>query len=219
MAGVVTEMSFSLTDPLVQLYLSFREIFPGLVAAIIILIIGWVIAVIIGHAIKVLLEKIGLDRRLAEAKLSKVIGHMKLSSLLGEIVKWYIFVIFLSAAADVLRLGALSVLLSKFVSWLPDVIAAIIVIVFGLYIAHFVAMKIEEHSKVKGITTVSSIVKILITFIFAIIALEQIGIDVSILRNTFLIIVGGIALAIGLSFGLGTKAEAANALKQLKKYL
>ncbi len=218
MANVFTETSVALTDPLVQLYISFMSIFPGLVLAVIMLIIGWVVAVLVGHAIRILLEKLGLDRKMAEAKLAKAIGHLRLSTLMGEVTKWYIFLIFLNEAVNQLRLGSLSVLLSQLIAWLPNVIAAILVIVFGLYIGHYIAIKIEEHTKVKGAKTVAYSSKILIVFIFAIIAIEQIGIDVSILRNAFLIIVGGVALAIGLSFGLGTKGDAASTLKQLKKY-
>ncbi|MDP2906922.1 MAG: hypothetical protein Q8O03_03190 [Nanoarchaeota archaeon] len=211
-----------MTNPLVSLWLSFVQLLPNLIAAIIILIIGYVVAYIIGHAIKVLLSKLGLDSQIEKAMLSKAIGKIRLSSMLGEITKWYIFIIFLQSAVDLVNLGTLSLLLQEFVMWLPNVIAAALVIIFGLYLAHFVTSKIREHTDVKGGKTLTGILNVVITFIVAVIALGQIGINVSILSNTFLILLGGLALgtaiAIGLSFGLGTQKDAGKALDKIKKW-
>ncbi len=209
----------NLLNPLINLWNGFVNILPGLVAAIIILIIGYLIAFIIGHAIKLVLQKLGLDKRLAKAKVSKAIGYTHMSSVIGEIVKWYIFVIFIQAAVDVLSLGTLSTILNEFAMWLPNVIAAVIVVLFGLIFAHYVSIKIEEHSKVKGIKTLSKGLKAVIIFIIAVIALEQIGVDVSILKNGFLLLIAGVALAIGLAFGLGAKKHAGEAMKKLKGIL
>jgi len=213
----------AIASPLINLWASFVNLLPGLIAAIIIIAIGYVIAYIIGHAIRILLQKIGLDKQIAKARLTQAVGSLRISALLGEITKWYIFIVFLQSAVDLLNLGTLSTLLSTFVEWLPNVIAAILVMVFGLIIAHFVAMKIREHSEIKGVKITSNAVKVVIVFIAAIIALEQIGIDVSILSNAFLILLGGltlgVALAIGLSFGLGTKGSAMKAWNKIRKYI
>jgi hypothetical protein len=213
----------AIANPLINLWDSFVGLLPGLIAAIIIIAIGYVVAYVIGHAIRILLQKMGLDKQLAKAKLTQAVGSIRISALLGEITKWYIFIIFLQSGVDLLRLGTLSLLLADFVAWLPNVIAAILVVVFGLIIAHFVAMKIREHTEIKGVKITSNATKILILFIAVLIALEQIGIDISILSNAFLIIltgfVFGVALAIGLSFGLGTKGNAMKAWNKIRKYI
>jgi len=209
----------NLLNPLINLWNSFVNILPGLIAAIIILIIGYLVAFIIGHAIKLVLQKLGLDKKLSEAKVSKSIGYTHMSAVIGEIVKWYIFVIFIQAAVDVLSLGALSMILNEFAMWLPNVIAAVIVVLFGLIFAHYVALKIEEHSKVRGIKTFAKGLKAVMIFIVAVIALEQIGVDVSILKNGFLLLVAGVALAIGLAFGHGAKKHAEEAMKGIKRIL
>jgi len=205
-------------NPLVNLWNSFVEILPGIVAAVIILIVGYLIAYIIGHAIKLVLQKIGLDTRLAKAKLSKAIGYTHMSSVLGEIIKWYIFIIFLQAAVSVLNLGTLSVILNEFAFWLPNVIAAVIVVLFGLLFAHYVSLKLEEHTKMRGLKVMSRALKAVIMFIVLVVALGQIGIDVSILENGFLLVIAGFALALGLAFGLGSKKEAGEAIRRIRKY-
>lgn len=210
-------------NPLFNLWLSFVDIFPGIVAALIILILGYLIGFIMGHAVRIILQKIGIDTQVQKSKLTKSIGNAHISALVGEITKWYIFVIFLQSAVDVLRLGTLSVILTQFALWLPDVIAAVLIVIFGLLFAQYVDLKIQETSKVKGSNTWGKVLKWAITLIIVVIALSQIGIDVSLLENIILLVVGafavGIALAIGLSFGLGSKGEAANIVKKITKKL
>ena len=219
----LTSTSQALTNPLVSLWVSFVQLLPSMIAAIIILIIGYVVAYIVGHALKVVLWKLGLDKQIEKAKLAKAMGRLRLSAILGEITKWYIFIIFLQSAVDLVNLGTLSLLLQEFVLWLPHVIAAALVIIFGLYIAHYVTMKIREHTEIKGGRTLTGLFNIVIIFIVLVIALEQIGINVAILTNTFLILLGafalGTAIAVGLSFGLGTQKSAPKALAKMKKWI
>ncbi len=223
MVDFLMTTSEALTNPLVNLWISFVDLLPNLIAAIVILIVGYVVAYIIGHAIKVILWKLGLDKQIDKAQLSKAIGRLRLSSILGEITKWYIFIVFLQSAVDIVNLGTLSILLQELVLWLPNVIAAVLVIVFGLYFAHFVTLTVREHTDVKGGKTITGILNAVMVFMVTVIALEQIGVNVSILSNTFLIMLGGLslgaAIAIGLSFGLGTQKDAGKALDKMKKWV
>ena len=95
-------------NPLIEVWNGFVTILPGIIAAIILIIIGYFVALGIGHLVRMLLEKAGLDKYLEKSKFSKAVGHFNLSKILGEITKWYIFLIFLVAATDerVLHLGA-----------------------------------------------------------------------------------------------------------------
>ena len=119
------------------------------------------------------------------------------------------------------KLGQLSDLLRTFVLWLPNVIIAIVVFLFGLAVANYVKMKTEEHSRQKGTKAAGSILKVVIIIMVIIVALKQIGVDVSILESTFLLIVGalavGIALALGIGMGLGLRKESENMVQQIKK--
>ena len=130
-------------NPLIELWNGFVTIIPGVVAAIILLIIGYFIAMGLGHLVRVIFEKAGLDAALQKAKFSKSVGAFHLSKILGEVSKWYIFLIFLAEAVNLLELGTLSALLQQFVLWLPNLIVAGLVIIFGVALAHFVSMKIE----------------------------------------------------------------------------
>ncbi|MDD5254138.1 MAG: hypothetical protein PHG05_03490 [Candidatus Nanoarchaeia archaeon] len=208
-------------NPFIKLGNSIIEILPGIIAAIIIIIVGYLIGHLIGHAIKILLEKLGLDKRLEKAELSKAMGKFKISAVLGEIVKWYIFIVFLQAGAEILDLGGLSIILNEFVMWMPDLIAAVIIIFAGLIIAHGVYIKLIKNSNIIWTKQIAGILRITIIIVTVIIALGQIGIDVSFIQDLFLILAAavgvGLALAIGLSFGLGSKEQASEILKKMKK--
>ena len=207
-------------NPLISLWNSFVGILPGIIAAVIVLIIGYFVALGVGHAVKVLLEKAGLDSYLERSKFSKEVGHFHLSRILGEIVKWYIFLIFIQAGVDLLKLGTLSSLLNQFVLWLPNVIVAAIVVIFGVALAHFVSMKIEEHTMTKGVRFFSKLVKIVVYYVVLVIALQQIGVEASILENSFLILIGalavGIAIALGVGLGKAMQPEGKEIVKDLK---
>lgn len=218
---VVTGSDF--LNPLINLWNSFVLIVPGIIAALILSGVGYFVAYVIGRALKLVLAKARLDKVIEQAKVSKIIGYVRLSSLLGEIAKWYIFIIFLTAAVDLLELGKLSDILNLFVSWVPNLIAALLIVIFGLLLAQFVKIKIEEHAKTSLAKTASNILMGVISAIVIIIALDQIGIEVEILKNLLLVAVAsiglGAALAIGLSFGLGNKKEANDLLKDIRKRL
>jgi small-conductance mechanosensitive channel len=199
--------------PLVQLWNSFIGVIPGIVAAIIILIVGYFVSLGIGHGIRVLVEKTKIDSKLEKSDMAKTTGHIRMSALLGEISKWYVFIIFLQAAVDILNLGTISNVLDKFVIWLPNVILAVLVVIFGIAIAHYIGMKTEQHTEVKGTKFLSKILKGVIIVMITVVALNQIGVNVSIIENTFLLLIGGLALGLAIALGLGV----GNALKPESK--
>jgi hypothetical protein len=138
----------------------------------------------------------------------------------GTIVKWYVFIAFLSAAVDLVQLGVLSGFLQTVVSWLPNLIVAVILVLLALVVADYVDKKVQE-TKIKGAELVGKTLYIAILVLVGVIALNQIGIDVSLLQNLILLVVGsvavGVALALGISLGLGMKDDAKKFVKDLKR--
>lgn len=210
-------------DPIYTLWLGFIAILPGIIAAILILILGYAVAFLIGHAIKVGLNRIGITKHIRKAKLTKEVGHTDVPAVTGEIIKWFVFIIFLQVAAEVLNLGSLSSLLNTFVLWLPNVLVAIIILFLGIALAHYIEIKMKEHTSMKGMKVATAIIKITILLLVVIIGLEQIGVQVDVLENGFLIILGsvglGLALALGIGLGLGLRKGAEDIVKDIRKNL
>ncbi|QQG38692.1 MAG: hypothetical protein HYS32_03755 [Candidatus Woesearchaeota archaeon] len=206
-ADVITSTGIAVLNPLLSLWESFVRVIPGLIGAVIILIIGYLVAYVLGHAFRIILEKVGLDKGLENAHAISRVGKTKISAVLGDVIKWYILIIFLGAAVDLLKLGLLSDLLQSFVLWLPNLIAAILIALVGILLAHYVEHKMTENSKMRGMELLGKVLKIIIYFIAIVIGLSQVGIDTTILTWTFLLLVGAIAVGITIALGIGLGHE------------
>lgn len=220
MAGNVLATGQVLLDPLVELWNGFVSVLPGVIAAIIILIIGYFVSLALGYAVKRILIKSKIDTWMKKSQLDDSIGHINLSSLAGIITKWYIFILFLIPASGALRSVALGDLLSKLAMWLPNLIIALVIMLFGLIMADYCGDKVAR-AKMKGIKLMSTVVRWAIIIFIAVIAARQVGINVSVAENIILIIIGAlavaIALALGIGFGFGFKDDAKEIIKSIKK--
>ncbi len=204
-------------EPAVQLWNAFLNALPGLAAAIIILVVGYFISLLLGFIIKEVLLKTGFDRWLTKSKLNKVIGGASLSAVAGTIAKWWIFIAFLASATSYLRLGEISALLVRFVTWLPNVLAAVVISIFGLIVVDYATDKIR-HKKLRGAELLADVVKFVSLVFIALIALGQIGLRIAFAQNVFIVIIAGVvlalALAIGISFGIALKDDARAIVKR-----
>ena len=219
--AVLEEAGIAILSPIASLWQGFIAVFPGLVAALVIIILGYFISLLLGHVVKIVLRKFGADKILGKVKAPASLQNFSVSSMTGRLTKWYVFIIFLGEAANVLSLGVLSNLFTRFVMWLPQLIVALLAVFVGFIVAYYVGHVIESDIKLKGARTMAKVFEYVILFIAFVIALEQIGLEVDLLKNSFLLVLGalsfGVALAIGLSFGLGLKGNAAKAFADLKK--
>ena len=223
MANALLDTTNAIILPLQTVWSEFAQILPNVIGAIVVLIIGTFVAVILGHALRIVLDKTRLDEALRKLKLTKAVGHTDVPALLGELLKWWIIIVFLQQAVDLVNLGSLTDLLQRFVLWLPNLLVAIIVMLVGLAAAHFVEIKIQEHTRLKGMRSSGLVIKWLIIILVALIALRNIGIDVTLIEQLFLYVIvafaAGIALALGIGLGLGLKKESEGFIKDIKKNL
>ena len=111
-------------------------------------------------------------------------------------------------------------MIQKFSEWLPNLIAAAVILVLGVIAADVIADKML-HAKRKGVKLLSSVVRWVIIIYTLLIAAQQVGINVTLATNTALIIVGalavGLAIALGIGFGAAFKDEAKNIIRAIKK--
>lgn len=210
----------NILNPLVELWNSLVEALPGAASAVIIIVVGYLVAVLIGYLLKELLLRTGFDRWLTKSKLNKAIGGASLSVIIGTLAKWWVFVAFLAPAASSLSLGEISILLVKLANWLPNLFVAVIIFLFGLIVADYSADRIK-HRKAKGAYLAADIIKFVIIVFILIIVLGQLGVRIAFAENIFLIIIAGLvlamALALGISFGFALRNEAQGLIKKFKK--
>ncbi len=196
---------------------------PKLLWAIIIFIIGWIIA---GFAYKIL-AKLGkvlkIDSGLQATGLPQAFeraGHkLSVGKLIGWLVKWFIVVAFLMTALDVLDLQSTTGLLRGIVNYIPQVIIAIFVFFAGFVVADFVKKLIKGSTKMvnfKSAGMLSNIARISVLVFTFLIVLNLLGIGREIVNVLFTGAVAMVALAGGLAFGLGGRDAAAKAIEKAK---
>ncbi len=199
-----------LRDSLGAFLAGVAEFLPRLLGALLILIVGWIVAKLLRAAVgrglrlvkfPVLAEKAGIDGFLEK-------GGVKRTStdLLAVLVYWLMMLVVLLVAVNTLELDAASQLLNDVLFFIPNIIVAVIVLVVGLYAANFVAAMVRTAAANAGIEEAGIVAALsryaLIIFTFAI-ALNQLKIGREIVANGFLILFGAACLAAALAVGLG----------------
>ncbi|HIH10439.1 MAG TPA: hypothetical protein HA254_07285 [Candidatus Diapherotrites archaeon] len=218
MADVTTALQQSIVDPATQFVNAIVATIPGLVAAILLVIFGYLAGVIIGKFVQQALERLRVDERIENISKVHPLGKVTVAELCGKLVKWYLSIAFLAAAAQLLSLGVLSGLLTDFALWAPHLIAAVIIMAIGFFLSELVKKEIQsiksESSRFLGIAA-----KYIVLVYFALIALGEIGLNVFLAQATILIVIAGIMLAFAIGFGLALKDHAEQIFAELKKTL
>lgn len=209
----------SLMDVLGSLWFQFIQLLPGLIGAIILLLIGYFLGALFEGIIKGALLKAGLDQWVEKHERHHAIGKLSVSGILGASAKWYTVVLFLTPAAALISLGSMSQLLYDLARWLPSVIAGVLIFYFGLILADMAETAIEAH-KFKWRHFWGAFVRVLIILFVLDIALKEIGINIVIAESTYLIVLTGlvlaVAIAIGIGFGSALKPEASKIINKFK---
>lgn len=186
---------------------------PRLLGAILILILGLIIGRILGGVVRRLVRRTGIDNRMRDTRMGTLVEREdSLSWALGKITAYYIYLVAILAAADVLAVAVLSEWLDTAISYVPAIIAGVLVIVLGFILADWLAVLIRESpvSRRSGFAPViATTVQLFLYFVVLTIGLGTMGVDTTVLVVLVTAFVGalGLALAIGvgLAIGLGGK--------------
>lgn len=197
---------------------------PRILGAILILIIGWIIAKLLKRGLRKLLylvkfnyltEKTGIDKFLKE-------GGAKLNSIgiISTLFYWTLMLIVLIATLNSLNLTVASTLFNEIMMYLPNIIVAIVILIIGIYLARMVSQITKtslKGMKEKTSALISQIAFIAIIILTIFVTLGQLNIATEIVTSAFSIIFGAICLALALAFGLGGREKAAEILGELMK--
>lgn len=188
------------------------EYLPNILAAIIILIVGWILAKILKAAVlrglklvkfPTLTEKGGIDGFLAKGGVKQTT-----TDVVAVLVYWLVMLIVLVTAVNALELQVASQLLNQILLYIPNIIVAVIVVAVGLYAAQFIGALVRTATANAGIEEAELVGTLsryaLVVFAIAI-ALEQLQIGQEIVTNGFLILFGAAALGAALAVGLGAR--------------
>jgi len=196
---------------------------PKIIGALLILLIGWIIAKLLKKAIVKLLhlvklnklsEKVGIEKFLKEGGLKQTAVD-----LIGSLFYWIIMLTVILAIFNSLQLNSAQDLFNSIILFIPNIIVALVILLFGLYAARFIANVLSSSLKNMNDKTAELIEKIAyfsIVIFTVFLVLGQLKIAQDIITNAFILVFGAICLAFGLAFGLGGKESAAEVLKNIK---
>ena len=197
---------------------------PNIVVAIIIFVLGWVVGTIIGRGIHQLFKSIRVDEALKRTGADEMMhrGGLNLNSgaFVGGLVKWFIILVFLVAAFDVLNLTEVNLFLRGVVlEYIPKVIVAVLVLLVAGVLGDAVQRLVTASARAADFRSAGMLGAISrwAIWIFAfLIALSQLGIAAPFFQTLFTGFVIALSLGIGLSFGLGGQDAAADFIRKLR---
>jgi Mechanosensitive ion channel, conserved TM helix/Mechanosensitive ion channel, beta-domain len=183
---------------------------PKVVAMVVVIVIGYVIARFIGKAATTLAQKLGLQNAADQSGLADSMHRMgiqrNVGGIIGTIVFWMLMLVFLMAGFNILGLPAVSDAMQVVVNYIPNLLVATVVIVVGLLVASFLRGVVATSADRVGLSYAEYLangcyyVFALLTFIAA---FNQLGVQFALLEQLILIAFGAVAVGFALSFGLG----------------
>ncbi len=216
--GDVLTLSFQ------NLWMGVVNFVPNLVVAIIIVILGWLVGALLGRAIWQVFRSLKIDEALRRAGFESFMrrGGIDLDSgaFVGGLVKWFVIVVFLVAAFDVLGLTQVNLFLQQvIIAYLPRVIVASLVLLLGGVIGDIlerVVVTAARTAEIRSAHFAGTVAKWSVWIFAILVALSQLGIAAAFSQTLFTGIVIAISLALGLSFGLGGQEAAARFIERLR---
>ena len=212
-------LQFQIPEFLEQTVAQTVAFLPRLAAAIVVLLIGWVIGVAAAKLVKGLTDKIELDRMVLETPLGRLMGGSEdaVSRTFGTITKWFVYAIAILAAANVLAIATLSAWIQTVVSYIPAFIAGLAVIIGGFVVADFIGDAITRTraaTQTEYTSWFATGTRMFLYFTAIVIGLDTMGIDVGILYLFARALAWGLAAAIalgaGIAFGWGAHTYVSN---------
>ncbi|MGV3581587.1 MAG: mechanosensitive ion channel family protein [Methylophilus sp.] len=207
-----------------QFWLQIVNFVPKLLAVLVILFFGWIVAKLVRGAVKRLLELMQFDQFAQKSGLEAFMNsgnfNVTLSGIISQVIYWLVILLFVITGANALELTAVALLLQQLAGYLPHIIVAILVIVFGTLLARFINRLVFAwlHSiKFDHALAVSTSAEYGIQILAIFIALEQLGIGMQLIHSLFVIIFGAVFLALAIAFGLGGKEWAARFIDNMSK--
>lgn len=192
---------------------------PQILGALLLLLIGWLVAKSFSYIIARLLRSIHFDKLAEKPPLAEYLSRAnieaKLSEMARKLVYWAIFLTFVVTATETLGWEVVSLEISKLVAYLPRLFAAVVIFIIGAYIISFVRDFIKATTSSLGIgigKIISNAVFYLLLIILMLTSFKQAGVDTSIITTNLSLIIGAVLLSAAIAYGFASKDILANIL-------
>jgi small-conductance mechanosensitive channel len=217
---MVQEWMTLLMEPLQGLWTQVAAKLPGILAALIMLLVGMVVARVIRGGAQKGLKYASLDQFTDKIKLNELLSRLGMgrspSFIIGFVVYWLIILVFMLSAANAVKLTVVAQVLQRFLLFMPQLLAAVLVLAAGSLVGRFLGEIVQNAAmanRIQGAVALSKVVKFVVVVFSAVMALEQLGIDTTIMTSSVQIILATMGLALAIAFGLGGRDVAADIIR------
>jgi small-conductance mechanosensitive channel len=200
-------LQVGIPQPLIDIGQAIVDMLPRVVGAIIALIIGWFAGRALGKAVSKLLDKAGVDDALRPTIFGRVLERSGITCVgfFDLIVRWFVYLIAIFAAVDILQIAILSQYMNMVVAYLPSLIAGVILLIAGFIVTDYIAdfmKKVGEEAKIAYSRLFTDGLRLFLYSVVIILALSQMKVDVSILYIFATALAWGTALCVGVGLGI-----------------
>lgn len=223
-ATAIQDTGDALQASLVGALNTFVSAIPRVVGFVLVLLIGWFIASLIARAVTALLRAINFNDLARRSGLAEFVQSMGVKTdsagVIAGVTKWFVRLIVLVVAFDMLGLPAVSQVLRELLLWLPNLIVALVVLVIGGLAASALSNLVRGATAQAGLTSseaLATIAKVGVWSFAIVVAVNQLGIAETLINTLMIGIVGALALGTGLAFGLGGRDRAAELLERASR--
>lgn len=203
---------YSLTNAFVR----FVSFLPALIGAAIILIIGWFVSGLLARLIERALKAVGFEGAVERSGIGDFIRRsgtkLTTSGVIAALIKYFLFLIFVQAAANVLGIPQLTEIINRIILFIPNVVVAMAIIVIGSLVAKFLSGLVRSSVSELGVGSpnlLATLTQYSVIGFAVIAAIDQLGIAATLVNTLLIGLIGSVALAVGLAFGLGGRDVAA----------
>jgi uncharacterized oligopeptide transporter (OPT) family protein len=185
-------------------------VLPALLGAAVILLTGYFLARQIQRWADDTLKRIDFNRVAAAGGLDEAVGRTgsRLDPIraTAKLIFWLVMLVVILLATTALGLESINEMFGTMLAFIPTLIAAIVIVILGMVVGEFVrGLILASAGSVAGVPTLAKIAKGAVILISLFMALQQVGVAAEIVTATFTLILGAVALAVGLAFGLGNR--------------
>ncbi len=219
----MTDMQLNLVEPAKTVIAQISQFFVNILLVLAILLIGWLVARIIKFLITKLLKSIkivdGLSERIGlDDLLSKGGIPYTLSELIGIVFYWLALLITFVMAINAIGLPVANVLLERMVLYIPHIIAAVFILILGMFVATMLRNIIQTAATNAGLFQakfLAKLVEVIVVVFAALVTFEQLGIAPRLIELIVSIVLASFGLAFALAFGFGCQDIAKKSLNDL----
>ncbi len=199
-------------EPIKVMAIKIWSYIPAIAGAIIILVVGWLLAKMIEAIVVRVLKAVRLDQASDKAGIANFLAQgdirVSLSELIGAVVYWLIMLVAIATMLDALNLKIASDLISRLAEYVPNILAAIFILILGSFLANFIGTVVRtagSNAGLKNAKLLGQIAQLILVVFTVIIAIEQLKIATALLILTVNIVLISIGLGAAIAFGLGCK--------------